>query len=118
MNTLELHSDKIWAMDVYETLDKVEEDVYKPTIHMLTGGSDSTLKLWQDCTAEKELEDKQSDLQRLQEEQQLSHLIRDEDFVKAASLAFKLNKLRDFYHVMMRLLNKKDEQLDQVDSVV
>jgi hypothetical protein len=99
-------------MDVYETLEKIEDDKYKSTIHMLTGGSDSTLKLWVDCTAEKELDDKKNDLQRLQEEQQLSHLIRDEDFVSAASLAFKLNKLRDFYHVMMRLLSKQDEQLD------
>ena len=45
----------------------------------------------------------------MQEEQKLSHLIRDEDFVKAASLAFKLNKLRDFYHVMVMIISKKDE---------
>ena len=54
----------------------------------------------------------------MQEEQKLSHLIRDEDFVKAASLAFKLNKLRDFYHVMTRIISKNSEQLDQVDSVL
>lgn len=85
---------------------------------MLTGGSDSTFKLWVDCTADQEMEAKQADLLRLQEEQQLSHLIRDEDFVKAAQLAFKLNKLRDFYHVMTRIISKQDEQLDQVDSVL
>lgn len=45
-------------------------------------------------------------------------MIRDEDFVKAASLAFKLNRLRDFYHVMTRIISKQDEQLDQVDSVM
>lgn len=126
VNTLELHNDKIWAMDLYETIEKIEDDEqdaettdkYKSTIQMLTGGSDSTFKLWVDCTADQELEAKQADLLRLQEEQKLSHLIRDEDFVKAASLAFKLNKLRDFYHVMTRIISKQDEQLDQVDSVV
>jgi len=85
---------------------------------MLTGGSDSCFRLWVDCTADQEQEAKQAELLRMQEEQQLSHLIRDEDFVKAASLAFKLNKLRDFYHVMTRIISKNPDKLDQVDSVM
>jgi WD40 repeat protein len=26
VNTLELHNDKIWAMDLYETIEKIEDD--------------------------------------------------------------------------------------------
>lgn len=38
--------------------------------------------------------------------------------MEAALLAFKLNKLRDFYHVLNKILSKKDKIEDQVDSVV
>ena len=57
-------------------------------------------------------------MQRLKDEQNLSHLIRSQDYVDAAILAFKLNKTRDFVHVMNKLLSKQDESLDQVDSVI
>ena len=123
-----MHQDKIWTMDLYEKIDKVSNDeddmeeedeaAYKSTIHLLTGGCDSTIKLWQDHTALQEVEDKEAELKRIQEEQKLSHLIREEDYVEAALLAFKLNKLRDFYHVLNKILSKKDQIEDQVDSVV
>jgi hypothetical protein len=45
-------------------------------------------------------------------------LIRGQDFLEAALLAFRMNKIRDFYHILNRLMNKSDEQLDQIDSVV
>ena len=51
-------------------------------------------------------------MQRLKDEQNLSHLIRSQDYVDAAILAFKLNKTRDFAHVMNKLLSKQDESLD------
>ena len=38
--------------------------------------------------------------------------------MEAALLAFRLNKLRDFYHVLNKILSKKDKIEDQVDSVV
>lgn len=49
----------------------------------------------------------------------MSSLIREQDFLEAAVLAFKMNKVRDFYHILLKLMNKsEDTQLDQVDSVV
>jgi U3 small nucleolar RNA-associated protein 13 len=45
-NTFEMHDEKIWSIDVHN--DK----------YILTGGGDSTLKLWVDNTVEKESEDK------------------------------------------------------------
>jgi hypothetical protein len=39
----------------------------------------------------------------MHDEQQLSKMMRENDLPKAAILAFKLNKLRDFFHVMNRI---------------
>lgn len=101
-------------MDLYE---KIEEEInsddevqYKSKIYLITGGCDSTIKLWKDFTEEQELEDKTAELQKIKEEQMLSHLIRQEDFMEAALLAFKLNKLRDFYHVLNKILLLKNSQ--------
>ena len=41
----------------------------------------------------------------MEEERKLSQLMRDNDLVSASVLAFKLNKLRDFYHAMDRLVS-------------
>lgn len=122
VNTIEMSKDQIWTMDLHEEIEKVEtedgEDKYVSKIQIITGGSDSTLRIWKDYTAQQESEDREAELQRVQDEQKLSHLIRDEDFVEAALLAFKLNRLRDFYHVLNKIISKKDKQQDQVDSVV
>jgi len=131
VNTFQMHTDKIWAMELHEKIEKVEEradagdeesdeqaDGFVSTIHMMTGGSDSIVKIWRDHTTEQEQEDKAEKLKRIQEEQKLSHLIREQDFEEAALLAFKLNRLRDFYHVLNKIVESKDGSLDQVDSVV
>jgi len=115
VNTFEMHADRIWCMDLYEVLEKNEDkgdedDVeYKSTVNMITGGCDSTLKIWQDVTVEQEHEDKEAQLKRIQDEQKLSHLIRKEDFIEAAMLAFKMNKLRDFYHVLLKVMRSEDK---------
>ena len=68
-NTFEMHNDKIWTMDLYE---KIEEEIntddevqYKSKIYLVTGGCDSTIKLWKDFTEEQELEDKNAELQKI-----------------------------------------------------
>lgn len=125
VNTFEMHADKIWGMDLFEKITQIEgeddsetEVKFQSKIMVITGGGDSTLKLWEDYTMEQELEDKVENLQRVQDEQKLSHLIRGQDYLQAAVLAFRLNKIRDFYHVLQKLVTKSDEQLDQVDAVV
>jgi hypothetical protein len=57
-------------------------------------------------------------LQRLQDEQKLSTLIRGEDFLEAALMAFRMNKLRDFYLVMNKILTLRSSKVDPVDSVL
>lgn len=124
VNTYEMHSDKIWAMDLFETIQKVEasdedESTFKSTIQLITGGSDSTLKVWQDNTLEHETEQRKSFLQRVEEEQKLSHLMRDKDFLNAALLSFRLNKVRDFNLILQKIYTDSNQaNEDEVDSVV
>jgi hypothetical protein len=46
-------------------------------------------------------------LTQLSEEQKLSKLMRDNELCGAAVLAFKMNKLRDFFFAMNRIVNGK-----------
>lgn len=64
--------------------------------------------MWKDNTAREDLEAKEAKLQRLDDEQKLSKLMREEECVAAALLAFKMNKLREFYHSMNRLVMGKN----------
>ncbi|CDW89939.1 transducin beta-like protein 3 [Stylonychia lemnae] len=105
VNTIQMHEEKIWALDSNEKF-------------MVTGGGDSTVKIWKDCTVEKEQEEKEKELQKVQDEQRLSKLIREEDFQEAAVMAFRLNRLRDFYLVMNKVISGKSSKIDMVDSVL
>jgi len=57
-------------------------------------------------------------LQRLVDEQKLSQLIRGEDYLEAALMAFRMNKLRDFYLVMNKIVSASQAKPDPVDSVL
>jgi hypothetical protein len=62
-----MHSDKIWAMDLHEQITEVGDDLTSKII-MVSGGSDSTLKLWEDYTIEQEFEDKEAELNKIKDE--------------------------------------------------
>lgn len=67
LNSFEMHDDKIWALDFSERLGETESD--RPNLLMLTGGSDSKVKVWQDSTATEELKEKEQKLGLIQDEQ-------------------------------------------------
>jgi len=104
-----MHKDKIWTIDLFEEIQEITGDdseaetMFQSTLHFLTGGCDSTIKVWRDFTREHEEEEKEAELLRVRQEQELTHLIRQEDFVEAAVLAFKLNKYRDFFLILKKL---------------
>ena len=56
-----MHDDKIWAMDFSENLVNTEEEK-TANLMMITGGSDSKVKLWQDSTAIEERKEKEEKL--------------------------------------------------------
>lgn len=104
-----MHEEKIWAMDFLELtpppLDAIEAGERRETLKMITGAGDSTIKLWTDSTLEEQAKEKETKLVQIEEEQKLSQLMRENDMVSASVLAFKLNKLRDFFHAMDRLVS-------------
>lgn len=71
-----MHTDKIWALDLHEEITKVEnegtnvenDELFQSNITIITGGGDSTFKVWRDYTIEQELLDKEANLQRIQDE--------------------------------------------------
>jgi len=102
MNTFEMHEEKIWAMDFCE---HITDD--RTSLKMITGSSDSKVKIWVDNTVEQVALEKQGKLDLIENEHVLSKLLRDNDLVQASLLAFKLNKLRDFFFAMDRLVSGK-----------
>lgn len=86
-------------------LDAIEAGERRETLKMITGAGDSTIKLWTDSTLEEQAKEKETKLVQIEEEQKLSQLMRENDMVSASVLAFKLNKLRDFFHAMDRLVS-------------
>ena len=59
-----MHSDKVWTVDVNENVEHGAN-----TLELITGGADSTLRLWTDSTIEQENLEKTETLKRMQEEQ-------------------------------------------------
>ena len=77
------------------------------SLKLITGSSDSRVKIWTDNTVEQAAQDKQTQLDLINNEHQLSKLMRENDLVQASLLAFRLNKLRDFFFAMDRLVTGK-----------
>ena len=127
-----MHEEKIWALDFVE---KMSEDEGVHQLKMITGAGDSRVKVWSDSTVEQQEKDNQEKLDRIAQELTLSNMLRDNDLVQASLLAFKLNKLRDFFHAMDRLVSGRvaqnrpfvpgmhnapvlDKSLDPVESIL
>jgi len=105
-NTFEMHEEKIWAMDFIEmSADSTQDNSQRETLKMITGAGDSSIKLWSDSTLETQVKEKEDKLLLMEEEQKLSQMMRDNDLVSASVLSFKLNKLRDFFFAMDRLVS-------------
>lgn len=66
LNSFEMHDDKIWALDFLERLGAQDSD--RPNLLMITGGSDSKIKIWRDSTAVEELKQKEDKLDLIYDE--------------------------------------------------
>lgn len=58
-----MHSDKVWTVDAIENIENGAN-----SLEIITGGADSTLRIWSDSTIEQEQMEKSEALERLQEE--------------------------------------------------
>lgn len=73
LNSFEMHEDRIWALDFaesYETTTTSDEEIEtsRPNLMMITGGSDSKIKVWQDNTKEEVLRLKNEKLDQMHDE--------------------------------------------------
>jgi len=67
LNSFEMHEERIWALDFAEIYNE-EDSEQRPNLMMLTGGSDSKVKIWEDSTKEEELKQKNERLGLIQDE--------------------------------------------------
>jgi WD40 repeat protein len=72
-------------------------DVSALQLNFITGGGDSTISLWTDVTANREIEFLRLKEQRLMKEEQLRLITSSKSYVEAMRLALELNHKRDFY---------------------
>ena len=87
-------SEKIWALDVS-----------RDGKMMVTGGTNSTLNIWKDVTAEEEQQQRVEKQQNIVKEQQLMNLIRRRSYHEAIHLALALKQPRRMYGVLMEMMN-------------
>jgi len=84
--TLEAHDDKCWALSVGPE----PKSGGGPPVRAITGGGDSTLVLWEDCTQIVESQKKKDDEEKVLIEQKLDNSLAKKDYHKALLLAFAL----------------------------
>ena len=61
-----MHDERIWALDFAENFEHdTDENLEKSTLMLVTGGSDSKVKIWRDNTVEQELHFKETKLNLL-----------------------------------------------------
>ncbi|KAJ7554558.1 hypothetical protein O6H91_06G145300 [Diphasiastrum complanatum] len=102
INTFDEHNDKIWALAVSQN------EV------LATGGGDSVVNVWVDCTeADEEAAVKQEEEEALKD-QDLANALADTDFVKAINLAFELRRPFKLLNVFTELSRQdREDQLMQ-----
>lgn len=87
INTIDAHEGKIWAADLIQN---------KLQLDFITGGSDSNVHLFTDCTAEKEIEEmKKEDMIKMKEEE-LMHFKYNKSYLEVMKMSLELNHKRDF----------------------
>eukprot|EP00798_Chlamydomonas_sp_ICE-L_P002642 gene2643-5017_t len=97
VNTFDHHNGKIWAMT---TAGKGES-------LLATGGNDSLVAIWKDCTEEDIQAEDQAEEELVEKEQALSNALMDEDFAEAARLAFDLKHPRRLLSVVTRAASSR-----------
>eukprot|EP00741_Cyanophora_paradoxa_P003445 tig00000704_g3346.t2 len=102
VSTMDAHSDKIWALAVHAN----EEE-------FITGGSDSVMNIWADKTTAVAEEKTRNLEMNILQEQQLANFIRQKEFLKAAEIAFRLDRPLRLLGVLESLLAQSEGSLTE-----
>lgn len=85
--TLDAHEDKIWTLAVCDATDAAP-------LRLVSGGADSTISVWADCTAAREAEAAAAREHAVHREQEFANLLVLKDYRGAIALAFALDQPR------------------------
>lgn len=98
--SLDQHESRIWALAV-----KRDES------GIVTGGGDSYLVKWKDVTDELKEKKMKEEEERILQEQHLSNLLQNQDYLKALKLALQLDKPFQVLKILQNIIKKHDTGL-------
>ena len=82
INTFDAHEDKVWALSLSD----------KKGDFLASGGGDGSLVVWEDCTSADASDARLAAETTILQEQDLSNAVKANDWVRAASLAFEMQR--------------------------
>jgi U3 small nucleolar RNA-associated protein 13 len=101
-NTFDAHEDKVWSLCVRGDGEQI-----------VTGGGDSTINIWTDCTREVEEESIKSQEERILQVQQLSNCLQQNDYYRAAFIAFQLDHREKMLEILTKILQEQGQEQHQ-----
>jgi len=84
---------------------------------MVTGGEDSTIKIWRDITEKLKLEEEEKVHSKMEAEQELQNLLQQKKYTKAIGLAIRLEQPFRALNMFKDLL-MEEEALEKIDQIV
>lgn len=102
MATIDAHEDKIWALATPQEKSN-QFDTFA------TGAADGQIKIWRDCTKEKEEEELERKEQLFLQEQEFQKALQNGDYKRALRLALQLNKPYNFRLLVEKIMKVEPE---------
>eukprot|EP00026_Physarum_polycephalum_P002867 Phypoly_transcript_02876.p1 GENE.Phypoly_transcript_02876~~Phypoly_transcript_02876.p1 ORF type:complete len:830 (-),score=95.09 Phypoly_transcript_02876:113-2602(-) len=111
MMTEEAHGDKAWALCVgYEASGEAAQE--SAPLRVVTGGADSCIKIWEDCSQAVDESRKKEEEAKVVVEQNLSNSLANKDFHRALVYALKLGHKGRTLEVLDTILVLRAEDAD------
>lgn len=117
--TEEAHADKAWALSVgveAKPEDAHSETDLPSTLRIATGGADSTIKVWSDCSLAVETDRKQKEEQKILIEQKLNNSLANKDYYTALVYALSLGHKGKALDVLDAILVLRDDKTKDKDD--
>ncbi|GAB4820492.1 hypothetical protein N2152v2_007538 [Parachlorella kessleri] len=102
--TFDAHQDKVWALAVGGAGEGV----------VATGGGDGAVALWEDCTAADEADAAREAQEAVLREQDLLNALQDDDFERAAALAFEMRQPGRLLTVLKKAFDRGPEESQRI----
>lgn len=108
--TIPCHEGKIWGLSL------IEDD---GLLNFYTGSNDSTLKLWEDVTASKEIEQLREKEIKIMKEDHLKSVLYSKSYIEAMKISLELNHKREFFTSFIKYINEnKNKSYDPIEIII